>query len=72
MKNAKTVGANKYFHCVANCQAAKQGYVGDTVANVTSETREQIDERVKGDSRAVCDADRAANSLGRTVTQGQI
>lgn len=65
MRNANTIGADKYFHCVANCQAASRGPVGEAMSRAISETRELLDQHVKGDSVAQCDADRAANDHGR-------
>jgi RHS repeat-associated protein len=65
MRDANTIGADKYFHCMANCQAAKEGPVGKSIADIISEGRELFDEYFKGDSRSACDADRAANIKGR-------
>ncbi len=28
MRDANTIGGDKYFHCMANCQAARQGTIG--------------------------------------------
>ena len=70
MRDANTIGADKYFHCMANCQAAKEGPVGKEIAEIISECREQIDEKVKGDSRSDCDADRKANDCGRQPNNG--
>ncbi len=65
MRDANTIGADKYFHCMANCQAAKEGPVGSGIAGLTSECRELSDEHIKGDPRSACDADRKANRCGR-------
>lgn len=65
MRDANTIGGDKYFHCMANCQAASRGPVGEAMSKVISETRELVDQYVKGDSREECDADRAANQHGR-------
>lgn len=65
MRDANTVGADKYFNCMANCQAASRGPVGEGMSRVISETREIFDQRVKGDSSEQCEADRAANDQGR-------
>ena len=65
MREANTMGADKYFHCKANCQSARRGMGGDVAAALISESRELIDEYVFRDSRQVCDEDRAANDLGR-------
>jgi hypothetical protein len=65
MRDANTIGADKYFHCMANCQAAREGLGGRDAAAIISEGRELTDQHVKGDHRSACDADRAANSQGR-------
>ena len=65
MRDANTIGADKYFHCKANCEAARRGPGGATEAALVSELRELLDEYVKGDPPAACDADRAANDHGR-------
>lgn len=66
MRRAKTIGADKFFHCMANCEAAKRGRSARLFASGISELREQIDENVKGDPRSACDADRFANNVGRS------
>lgn len=65
MREADTIDADKYFHCMANCQASRRGPGGRDVAVGISETREWVDENLKGDSSLDCDADREANSTGR-------
>lgn len=65
MRDANTIGADKYFHCMANCEAARRGLGGRAVSELISETRELTDEYIKRDPRSACDADRAANSQGR-------
>ncbi len=65
MRDANTIGADKYFHCMANCQAAKEGTVGKGVAEIISEGRELFDEYIKGDPKSDCDKDRKANRTGR-------
>ena len=65
MRKANTIGADKYFHCMANCQAAKRGLGGRTAAEWISEIRELTDEYIKGDPKSACEADRAANRQGR-------
>jgi RHS repeat-associated protein len=65
MRNANTIGADQYFHCKANCEAAQRGVAGENTANMISEAREQVDEHIKGDSPAACNADRRANEQGR-------
>ena len=65
MRAANTIGADKYFHCKANCEAAQRGLGGAAESHALSEIREIIDEYVKGDSPQDCDADRFANDVGR-------
>lgn len=65
MRNANTIGADKYFHCMANCQATQRGPGGKTAAEIIGEGRELTDEYIKGDSKDACNADRAANAQGR-------
>ena len=67
MRNANTIGADKYFHCKANCQASKRGAGGRLQSRLISETREQFDHRIKGDSLESCNADREANDHGRDI-----
>lgn len=65
MRDANTIGADKYFHCKANCEASSRGSGGRDAAEAISEGREWFDENVKGDPRGVCDEDREANQHGR-------
>jgi RHS repeat-associated protein len=65
MRDANTIGADKYFHCMANCQAAREGMGGRDAAEIISEGRELTDQYIKGDPRSACDEDRAANRQGR-------
>ena len=61
---------DKFFHCLANCQATKEGPGGEAAAEIISEVRELTDEfGPKGDTRAQCDADRAANEKGREIAK---
>ena len=64
MRDANTIGADKYFHCMANCEAAKRGAGGVDIGKLISEGREFFDEYIKGDSPQSCNADRAANNRG--------
>ena len=43
MKDANTIGADKYFHAKANYEAAQQGIAGSTVAKIISDLRELTD-----------------------------
>jgi RHS repeat-associated protein len=65
MRDANTIGADKYFHCMAHCQAARRGLGGRDASEFFGEGRELFDEYVKRDSRSECDADRRANKQGR-------
>ena len=71
MRDANTIGADKYFHCMANCEASSRGVGGDLAAKVIGEARELLDQYVKGDPIEACNADRAANAQGRAgATKG--
>jgi hypothetical protein len=63
MRDANTIGADKYFHCMANCEAAARGRAD--VAETISDGREWVDENLKGDPASACSADQAANRHGR-------
>ena len=65
MRKAWTQGADKYFHCKANCEAAKRGLAGEGAAENMSEARELTDQYLKGDEPKDCDEDRKANAQGR-------
>ena len=65
MRDANTIGADKYFHCMGHCQAARRGFGGNDASELIGEGRELIDEYFKGDPRSDCDADRRANRQGR-------
>lgn len=66
MRDANTLGADKYFHCKANCEAWNRGFGGRESAEFISESREFLDEFIKRDPPAACNADRAANRFGRS------
>lgn len=73
MIDINTIGADKYFHCMANCEAAQRGPGGVLAASLMSEFREAADSitnvYVKGlteeASTADCQADMHANLTGR-------
>lgn len=65
MRNANTIGADKYFHCKANCQAASRGLGGQIESMIVSEVRELTDQYLNGDSEQACNEDREANDYGR-------
>jgi RHS repeat-associated protein len=65
MRRANTVGADKYFHCKANCEAAARGSTAEKVATKIGDIREISDHRIKGDPLAASIADQRANQIGR-------
>ncbi|HKO42785.1 MAG TPA: Ig-like domain-containing protein [Pyrinomonadaceae bacterium] len=65
MRDANTIGGDKFFHCMANCEAARRGRSGRRVAGAISELRELYDENIKGDPPSACNGDRYANDIGR-------
>ena len=75
MKDANTIGADKYFHAKANYEAAQQGIVGSTVAKIISDLRELTDSyrniHEKGYtpefSKKDSDEDQKANDEGRNL-----
>ena len=67
MREANTIGADKYFHCMANCEATQRGPAGEDVACIISDTREWVDQNLKGDPPSASAADQVANKHGRSV-----
>lgn len=65
MIRANTKRSDKYFHCMANCEAAHLGPVGGVVAGIVSDTREAVDQHVKGDPPYECEMDQYVNRYGR-------
>ncbi len=63
-RGANTIGADKYFHCKANCQASSRGPGGVFVAENLSDLREATDQ-VLGDSKSACEEDQVANRTGQ-------
>jgi RHS repeat-associated protein len=66
MRDANTIGADKYFHCKANCEASQRGDGGKDMSCTISDTREWVDQNVKGDPPSASAADQVANQHGRT------
>ena len=64
MRRANTIGADKYFHCLASCQGARDGFLSRSTAELIGEGREWFDQYIKGDPGSACDEDRAANWQG--------
>lgn len=44
MRDANTRGADKYYHCMANCQAALRGQYEERQTKLISDAREFLDE----------------------------
>ncbi|WP_422033349.1 hypothetical protein [Roseovarius sp.] len=70
MRNANWKNSDKYFHCKANCEAAREKFCptddgGEYMAEKLSNLREIFDQRLKGDTLAQSLADQAANRWGR-------
>lgn len=65
MRQAGWKGADKYFHCKANCEASQRGSSGEATACKISDTREWWDQNVKGYPASDSAADQAANQFGR-------
>jgi RHS repeat-associated protein len=65
MRDANTIGGDKYFHCKANCEAARRGRVGEGLSCRISDAREWFDQTVKGDPASASQADQEANHHGR-------
>lgn len=66
MRDANTIGGDKYFHCMANCEATRRGPWGEAAACTISDTREWADQNLKGDPASASAADQAANAVGRS------
>ncbi len=65
---------DKFFHCMANCQAAQRGATGEAVAEGLSDLREGVQIRLGGADHTPANsaADQDANRAGRTAgAQGQ-
>ncbi len=57
--------SDKYFHCKANCEAARCGDFGFQHACQLSDLRESFDRIIKGDPPSASEEDQAANRHGR-------
>ncbi len=66
MRDANTIGGDKYFHCKANCEASQRGPSGTDTACTISDIREWVDQNIKGDPASASQADQVANQHGRT------
>jgi RHS repeat-associated protein len=65
LREANTIGADKYFHCKANCEASRRGPGGSLESWLISESRELWDQYIKGYPASDCNSDRRANNQGR-------
>jgi hypothetical protein len=66
MNKTLVPGGDKYFHCMANCESAKEGWLSEVSSEILSELKELKDEYWTGYPRSDCDKDRAANNDGRS------
>ena len=64
MRDANTIGADKYFHCKANCEASQRGEGGEDAACTISDAREWFGENVKGGTPSASAEDQIANQFG--------
>jgi len=71
MREANTIGADKYFHCLANCEATRRGEGGEFIAKTISEVRELFDQYIKRDAADECNQDRASNEAGRNIDESK-
>ncbi|MDH5255528.1 MAG: hypothetical protein OEW72_06375, partial [Gammaproteobacteria bacterium] len=65
MRTANVIGADKYFHCKANCEATRCGGLGQPAACTASDLREWWDQNIKGYPPSDSLADQVANEYGR-------
>lgn len=65
MNDAKTHGADKYFHCKANYQAAKRGWVSKATARFLSDAKEAKDKYYESYPDSDIVMDQHANFHGR-------
>ena len=63
MNEANTIGADKYFHCIANYEAASRGWGGAIVAKSLSDLKEVKDKYINKYEDG--DEDQQANIFGR-------
>jgi len=73
LQNINVVGADKYFHCKSNAQAAQLGLIGYTMSVILSDVKEALDQGrmfVGGGGDGYDEKDQEANWFGRT--QGSV
>ncbi len=61
MREANPIGADRYFHAEANCEAAQRGTAGATTARTISDVRETTDQMKRDAPQG-----RSAGELRRT------
>lgn len=71
MRDANTIGADKYFHCKGNCEATRRGPWGEGIATTISDSREWWDQNIKGFPPSDSAGDQRANRDGRTGAKNQ-
>lgn len=69
MKESNTVGADKYYHCIAHCRATKEGPGGEFMSIIGGYGKEAKDVFKYGPSD--CAEDLAANEQGRNAGSSQ-
>lgn len=75
MREANTIGADKYFHCRANYEATENGWGGFSVAKLLGDTREAVDLMTDsfktgiGSTLKDIGEDQQANLHGRTAAR---
>ena len=67
MQRDNTIGNDKYFHCVANCQSSRAA--GTMAACAVANAREDFQDLIKRHNEDR-QADEAANALGRNSAAG--
>jgi len=65
MNTTRLGGGDKYFHCKANCEAARRGLGGEDAACLISNAKEYKDVYWSGHPASDSAADQAANRYGR-------
>jgi hypothetical protein len=65
LEKGKIINSDKYFHCMANCQATNWGQGGKDAAQYLSIFKEWFDENIKGRSREDCLSDLEADWQGQ-------
>ncbi|XP_035216573.1 serum amyloid A protein-like [Stegodyphus dumicola] len=65
MREANTIGADKYFHAKGNYNAAQRGPGGKWAAEVISDVREMLPFQSSGNRAADSILDKEANEWGR-------